>query len=67
MTAKAAIQFAAGQSVAGAVSASATALAREVLRSMLLAKLKFLATGFLFLGVVATGAGYVDPAPGASG
>ncbi len=52
------MNFAAGQAAAGAVSASAMALAREVLRSMLLSKLRFLAISFLFLGAAATGAGY---------
>ncbi len=54
ITTRAAMNFAAGQ----AVSRSATALAREVLRSMLLHQLRFLAISFLFLGAIATGAGY---------
>ena len=58
ITTRAAMNFAAGQAAAGATSASAMALAQEVLRSMLLHKLRFLAMTFLFLGAVATGAGY---------
>jgi RNA polymerase sigma factor (sigma-70 family) len=58
ITTRAAIHFAAGQAAAGAVSASALALAREVLKSMLLTKLRFLALSLLFVGAVATGAGY---------
>ena len=54
ITTRAAMNFAAGQ----AASASAATLAREVLRSMLLHQLRFLAMTFLFLGAVATGAGY---------
>ena len=56
-TTRAAIQFAAGQGGGGAVSASAMTLAREVLRSMLLSTLSFLALGVLFVAAVATGAG----------
>jgi RNA polymerase sigma factor (sigma-70 family) len=58
ITTRAAMNIAAGQTAAGATSAVAMALAREVLRSMLLSKLRFLAMSFLFLGAAATGAGY---------
>ena len=61
MTASVATQFAAGRAAGG--SAFATALGREMLKSMLLAKLKLLVIGFLFLGAVATGAGFVGQAP----
>ncbi len=54
MTTRAALQFAAGR----AAAPLATALAREVLRSMLLHQLRFLPITFLFLGAVGTGAGY---------
>ncbi len=55
ITTKAAIQFAAGR----AVSPLATALAREVLRSMFVNKLKLAALTVLFLGAVASGAVFV--------
>jgi RNA polymerase sigma factor (sigma-70 family) len=58
ITTRAAMKFAAGQAAAGATSASATALAREVLRSMLIHNLKFVGMTLLFVGAVATGAGY---------
>ena len=58
ITTKAALEYAAGQAVAGATSASAIALAREVIRSMLLNKLRFFAVALLFLGAVVTVAGY---------
>ena len=48
-------------------SASATALAQEVLRSMLLHKLKLTAMTLLFLAAVATGAGWLDPLAGDEG
>jgi hypothetical protein len=53
--ARAAMDFTAGQ----AASSSAAALAQEVLRAMLIHKLKFLALTLLLLGAVATGAGYL--------
>ncbi len=59
ITTRAALKFAAGQ----AATPSAAALAREVLRSMLIRKLKLTALALLFLGTVATGAGYLTPAP----
>ncbi len=58
ITTRAALKFVAGQAAAGTTSASAMALAQEVLRSMLFHKLRFLAMTFLFIGAVATGAGY---------
>ena len=54
-TARAAISFAVGQSAAPL----AAALAQEVLRSMILHKLKFVSLTLLFLGAVATSAGYL--------
>src|SRR5207237_8514013 len=50
-TTRAAINVAAGPAV--------SALAQEVLRSMLFHQLKFIALSFLFLGAVATGAGFL--------
>ena len=64
MTARVATRFASGQAAAGAGSAFATALAHDVLKSMLLAKLKLLAIGLLFLGAFATGAGFVGQVVG---
>jgi protocatechuate 3,4-dioxygenase beta subunit len=68
------LSFAAGQTIGEAVSATTTALAQEVLRSMLLHKLKLTALTVLLLGAVATGAGYLthslamkdDPPAGAA-
>ena len=57
-TARAAIQFAAGQYAAP----SATALARQLLWSTLFHKLKFIAPSFLLLGAIATSAGYLTRA-----
>jgi RNA polymerase sigma factor (sigma-70 family) len=62
-TTRAAIRFAAGQAAGGATSASATALAQEVLRSMLFYKLKLTVLTLLFLGSVATGAGLLTHSP----
>jgi RNA polymerase sigma factor (sigma-70 family) len=59
-TARAAMNFAAHHA-AGALSASSVALAHEVLRSVLLNKLKFTVLTVLFVGAIATGAGYVIP------
>jgi RNA polymerase sigma factor (sigma-70 family) len=59
-TARAAIQFAAGQAAAPLV----TALALEVLRSMMYHKLKLLALTLLLLGAIATSAGYLARALG---
>jgi RNA polymerase sigma factor (sigma-70 family) len=58
MTTRAAMNFVAGYAPAGAGSASAMVLAQEVLRSMLLYKLKSIALTFLFLGAIATSTGY---------
>jgi RNA polymerase sigma factor (sigma-70 family) len=58
-TTRAAINFAAGQAAAGTFSASAAALAREVLRSMLIHKLRFTLVTLLTLAACATSAGYL--------
>jgi RNA polymerase sigma factor (sigma-70 family) len=58
-TTRAAIHFAARHAAGGAFSASAAALAQEVLRTMLLNKLKLTAKSLLVLAAVATGAGFV--------
>ena len=58
-TAKAAIQFTAGRAADKALSISVAALTREVLRSMLIHKLRLLLLTFLVLSSVATGAGYL--------
>ncbi len=55
LTTRAALNFVAGHTAAP----SAASLAQEVLRSMLLHKLKFLATTLMLLAAVATGAGYL--------
>ena len=60
ITTRAAIQFAAGQPPSG--RPSATAIAQEVLRSMLIHKLKLTVLTLLFLGAVATGAGHLTRA-----
>ncbi len=57
-TTRAAVQFAAGHAVGGAPSAPAAALAREVLRTMLLSKIKLTALSLLLLASVATSAGW---------
>jgi RNA polymerase sigma factor (sigma-70 family) len=57
-TARAAIQFAAGQSAAPL----AAALAQEVLRAMLSQKVKLISLTLLLLGAVATSAGYLTSA-----
>jgi hypothetical protein len=62
-TTRAAICFVARHAAVGSTSVSVTALAREVLRSMLIHKLKFIALTFLFLGAVATGTGYWTRSP----
>ncbi len=59
MTTRAALQFAAGH----AVAPLAAALAQEVLRSMLIHKLKLTVLTLLCLGTVAAGAGLVGQAP----
>ena len=61
VTTRAALSFTAGSSTAGARSASATAVAHEVLRSMLVTKLKLVALAFLLVGAVA---GLVAQVPG---
>ena len=57
-TTRAAIHFAARHAALGAIAAPAAALAQEVLRTMLIHKLRFLGMTLLFVGAVATGAGY---------
>ena len=59
VAARASIRFAAGPAAGEALSATTTALAQEVLRTMLIHKLKLVALSVLFLGAVATGAGYL--------
>ena len=56
-TAKAAVRFAAGKASVGAVPASVVVLAKEVLKSMSLLKLKQIAAVFLMVSVLAVGAG----------
>jgi RNA polymerase sigma factor (sigma-70 family) len=58
-TTKAAIQFAAGSANHGVISTAVTALAHEVLKAMLINKLKLTVLTLLMLGAVATGAGYL--------
>jgi protocatechuate 3,4-dioxygenase beta subunit len=63
-TAKAASQFAYGCAVGQLASASAVALAQEVLRSMFLNKLRFTLLTLLALGVATTGAGFLGQSLG---
>jgi RNA polymerase sigma factor (sigma-70 family) len=58
-TTRAATAFAARHAAGGALSASAAALAQEVLRTMLLHKLRLTAMSLLLLASVATGAGWL--------
>jgi RNA polymerase sigma factor (sigma-70 family) len=58
-TTRSAIAFAARHAVGGAISASAATLAREVLRTMILHKLRLTAMSLLFLAVAAIGTGWV--------
>jgi RNA polymerase sigma factor (sigma-70 family) len=59
-TTRAAIQFAAQHTAAGGtISTSAAALAQEVLRTMLLNKVKLIASSLLLMAAVATGAGWL--------
>jgi RNA polymerase sigma factor (sigma-70 family) len=62
-TTRAAIQFAARHTAGGAVSASVTALAQEVLKSMLIHKLKLIAMSLILVAAVATGAGWLARSP----
>ncbi len=62
-TARAALNFAAGEAAGGAVSNLAAALAREVLRSMLHHNLIVVALTVLLLGAVAGAAGFLTRAP----
>jgi RNA polymerase sigma factor (sigma-70 family) len=59
VTTRAALRFAAEPTAVDALTASTTALAQEVLRSMLFHKLKLVAMTVVFLGAVATSAGYL--------
>jgi RNA polymerase sigma factor (sigma-70 family) len=59
-TTRAAIAFAAHHAASGALTASATAMAQEVLRMMLLHKLKVAALSLCLLAAVATGAGLLS-------
>jgi RNA polymerase sigma factor (sigma-70 family) len=61
-TTRAAVQFAARQGAIAFVSASTGPLAQEVLRSMALKKLRFLASTLLALGVVAASTSYLTRA-----
>ena len=67
VTTRAALRFAVGEASAGAKSAAAVALAQEVLRSVVVTKLKLIASAFLLLGAVAAGAGFVVQGTGSSG
>jgi RNA polymerase sigma factor (sigma-70 family) len=58
-TARAAMNFAARRAAAGAISASAVALAHDVLRSMLFHKLKLTGLTLFFIGALAGGAGFL--------
>jgi RNA polymerase sigma factor (sigma-70 family) len=58
-TARAATAFAACHAAANALSATPAALAQEVLRTMLLHKLKLAALSLCLLAIVATGAGWL--------
>jgi RNA polymerase sigma factor (sigma-70 family) len=64
-TTRAATLVAAGSSLAGLVSSSVHSLTEEVLKAMLLAKLKGIALGLITVGVVVTGAVLAQsPGPG---
>jgi RNA polymerase sigma factor (sigma-70 family) len=62
-TTRAAIHFAAGPAAGETIAASTSALAQEVLRSMLIHKLKLVMLALLVLGAVASGAGLLTRAP----
>jgi RNA polymerase sigma factor (sigma-70 family) len=62
VTTQAAMSFAAGPAAAGTVSASTMALAQEVLRAMLIHKLRLIFLTVLLLGAVSTGAGFLTHA-----
>ncbi len=61
-TTRAALLFAARPAASGALSAPAAALAQEVLRTMLLHKLKATALALLLFATLATGVGYLSHA-----
>ena len=58
ITTRSALEFAAGLTIRGAVSAPAAGLADEVLRSMLIRKLTVTLLTFVFIGAAASGVGY---------
>ena len=63
-TTRAAVQAAAGSSLAGLVSAPVHSLTEEVLKAMLFAKLKGIALGVMTVGAIVTGAVLAqDPTP----
>jgi RNA polymerase sigma factor (sigma-70 family) len=62
-TARAALNFAARRAAVGAISASAVTLANQMLRSMLLAKLKAVALSVFFIGSAAATVGFVALVP----
>jgi RNA polymerase sigma factor (sigma-70 family) len=59
-TTRTAIHFAARRAAGEAISASAAALAQEVLKTMIVHKLKAAALSFLMLATLAAGAGYLS-------
>ncbi len=59
LTTRAAVRFAADGAAVDTISALTTSLAQEVLRSMLVHKLKLIAVSVVFLGAAATSAGYL--------
>ena len=61
-TARAAIQYAGRKAATVAISSSVVALARDVLRSMLISKLRNIAFALLLLSSLAAGAGFVAQA-----
>jgi RNA polymerase sigma factor (sigma-70 family) len=63
ITTRSAVGFAAKSAAAGTISAPAMALAQDVLRSMLLHKLKLAILTLSFLGAIASAAGFVGQAP----
>jgi RNA polymerase sigma factor (sigma-70 family) len=63
-TTRAAMNFVGGQAVGETISATVVALAREVLRSMILDKIRFVLLASLLVGSVATGMGFLTSALG---
>jgi len=62
-TTRAALLFAARPAAGGGLSAAAAALAQEVIRTMLVQKLKLATLSLLFVAVVASGAGFLARPP----